>query len=370
MNNIRQNPNNYCIIMAGGTGSRFWPLCTLARPKQFLDLLGTGESMLQSTFRRFAQVCPRENIIVVTSEGMADRVHEQLPGLLGYQVLSEPLRRNTAPCVAYAASVVAQMNPEATLIVTPSDHAVFDEQAFIQNMAEATTVATEHNWIVTMGAQPVNPNTKYGYIQFALPPATSHTPGIHRVITFTEKPPLEMAQQFIASGEFLWNAGIFVWSLATLREAYHKHLPNVAERFFDINFDTPRQWIERLYATTDSISLDFGIMEKADNVYVKKVDFGWSDVETWDSLWQTLPHDPSGNALLSTGVVTYDSHDNMILLRNHQNVVIQGLDNYIVAESPEVLLICPRTSEEMLLKFASDLELRNRRQHTGIVATQ
>lgn len=344
--------------MAGGIGSRFWPLCTPSNPKQFLDLLGSGLSMLQSTFQRFTHVCPRENIIIVTSQGMEAEVRHQLPGLLGYQVLEEPLRRNTAPCVAYAAAIISRLNPNANIIVSPSDHAIFGDTAFEKNISNAVSLADSHDWILTLGAQPVNPNTKYGYIQFAAPAATTATPDVHKVITFTEKPPVDMAVQFISSGEFLWNAGIFVWRLPVLRAAFETYLPSIASKFFDINFDTPRPLLDRIYASTEAISLDFGIMEKASNVYVMQAAFGWSDVETWDSLYNTAPKDEHGNVVVSGDALVYDTTNCVVHLPAHKRAVVQGLDNFIVTDSGDTLLICPRNNEEMLIKFSSDLELK------------
>ena len=214
----------WCVIMAGGLGSRFWPISNADSPKQFIDVMGTGRTMLQSTYRRYAQLCSKERVVVVTGEQYADRVREQLPDLEEWQVLSEPLRRNTAPCVAYAAAVIAERDPEAVVIVTPSDHAIFREEKFMADMKQAIATVAKHDWIITLGAQPVRPVTSYGYIQFREEPALPKAHNLHEVVTFTEKPPLEMARQFIASGEFFWNAGIFVWTLPVLRKAFPQQL--------------------------------------------------------------------------------------------------------------------------------------------------
>ena len=221
--------------MAGGFGSRFWPLCSVSKPKQFIDLMGTGLSMIQDTFRRFETICPRENIIIVTTKAHEAQVRRQIPDLLDYQVLCEPFRRNTAPCVAYGASVIERINPNANIVVTPSDHAIFGNDDFCRNMKDAISMVDRHDWIVTLGARPVNPNIKYGYIQFRESGFQDTSSRIHKVITFVEKPPFEMACQFIASGEFLWNAGIFVWRLPVLKEAYRKYLPQIADKFFCLN---------------------------------------------------------------------------------------------------------------------------------------
>ena len=348
----------WTIIMAGGLGSRFWPISTTDSPKQFIDAMGTGVSMLQFTFNRFAQICPRENIIVVTGEQYVKRVHEQIPGLEHYQVLSEPLRRNTAPCIAYAASVISHLDPEATVIVSPSDHAVFRSERFRADMQQAVETVQQHKWIITLGAQPVKPDTSYGYIQFLEKPSLPNAHNLHKVVTFTEKPPVEMARQFIASGEFFWNAGILVWKLSVLREAYKEHLPQVADAFFGIGLTTPWEELERVYSQSEAVSVDNGIMEKADNVHVLAASFGWSDVETWDSLYDVYRHDQNGNAVVCGNALTYDSHNNLVLVSEDKNVILEGLDGYIVAAGADTLMICRRKSEDMVFRFSSDIELK------------
>ena len=353
----QRNPNNFCIIMAGGIGSRFWPLCSVNKPKQFIDLMGIGESMIQETFRRFESICPRENIIIVTTKAHEAQVHRQIPDLLDYQVLCEPFRRNTAPCIAYAASIINGINPNANIVVTPSDHAVFGMAEFNRNMQDAIRTVDGHDWIVTLGARPVNPNIKYGYIQFRESGLQDGSSRIHKVITFVEKPPFDMACQFIASGEFLWNTGIFVWRLPVLMEAFRKFLPQVAERFFDLSVDTPAKQLRDIYTQAPSISVDYGIIEKAENVYVMEAEFGWSDVETWDSLYMAMPKEKDGNAVASGHVVTYDTHNCIVHLHPDKYAVIQGLDDYIVAAGQDTLMICRRDQEEQLMKFNSDIEL-------------
>lgn len=351
------NENNYCIIMAGGYGSRFWPICKSNNPKQFLDILGTGQSMLQSTFSRFERICPRENIIIVTGELYADRVREQIKGLKCYQVLSEPTRRNTAPCIAYAASIIYARNPKANIIVTPSDHAIFGQDYFEQDMEQALALTEKNDIIITIGVRPTNPNTKYGYIQFAEEPALPKTENLHKVVTFTEKPPVEMARQFISTGEFFWNAGIFVWRLSTLRKAYRTYLPNIAKNFFTLTTETPAADLDSTYALSEAISVDFGIMEQADNVYVMEAGFEWSDVESWSSLYNICEHDDLNNGIVSGHAFTYDTKNTLVHVPANKNVIIQGLDNYIVAADDNTILICPRDREELIVKFASDVEL-------------
>lgn len=351
------SPNTYCIIMAGGFGRRFWPMSQTDNPKQFIDILGNGQSMLQATFARFEKICPRRNIIIVTGEIYVKRVHEQIPGLLPYQVLSEPSRRNTAPCIAYAASIIREMNPNAVVIVSPSDHAIFGEEQFSKDMMMAIQAAHDNNWIITVGVRPTSPNTSYGYIQYREEPTSAFTPTYHKAITFTEKPPIDVASQFIASGEFLWNAGIFIWRLPVLIEAYQRHLPLVADDFFKLTLRTPRTELNNIYSVTESISVDFGIMEKADNVYVIKASFGWSDVETWESLYSTARHDEHHNAIVSGHVFAYDVNNCLIHIPSDRTIVLQGLDNYIVAGDETTLLVCRRDQEDRLFGFASDVEL-------------
>lgn len=357
------NPNNFCIIMAGGFGSRFWPICSSTKAKQFIDLMGTGVSMIQRTFERFTEVCLRENIIIVTTREYEDEVRQQIPDLQDYQVLCEPFRRNTAPCIAYAAAVIADINPNANIVVTPSDHAIFGNDNFSRNINDAIVVVDSHDWIVTLGAQPVNPNIKYGYIQFREANLSNTSSRIHKAVTFVEKPPFDMACQFISTGEFLWNAGIFVWRLPVLMDAYRHYLPSLAADFFQLGADTPADKLAEIYTRAEAISVDYGIIEKAENVYVMEADFGWSDVETWDSLFLAMPKDDSGNVLASGNVLTYDTHNCVVHLDPTRYAVIQGLDDYIVAAGPDTLLICPRSQEEQLMKFSSDVELLKSKKH-------
>ena len=351
------NTNNYCIIMAGGYGSRFWPICKDDSPKQFIDILGTGQSLLQSTFKRFECICPRENIIIVTNRVYMDRVREQIGGLLPYQVLGEPTRRNTAPCVAYAASVINEMNSDANVIVTPSDHAIFGMEHFIHDIECALQVTERHDCIVTVGVRPTNPNVKYGYIQFSEESADPQMPTLHKVITFTEKPPVEMACQFIATGEFFWNAGLFVWRMPTLRKAYEAFLPNIARNYFALKVTTPQTELDTVYALSESISIDFGIMEHADNVYVMEATFGWSDVESWNSLYGVVQHDTSNNSVVTGRALLYDVKNSVVHVPSNRTAVLQGLDGYIVAANEDTILVCRRDNEDCIVKYISDVEL-------------
>ena len=348
----------WCIIMAGGLGSRFWPVSGVDCPKQFIDVIGIGRSMLQLTFDRFTKLCPREHIVIVTGEQYVDRVHEQVPDLKPWQVLGEPLRRNTAPCIAYAASVIGRMDPEATIVVSPSDHAIFRQERFLSDLQQAVDTVQEHHWIITLGIQPTRPDTSYGYIQFLEKPSTQEADNLHKVVTFTEKPPVELARQFISSGEFLWNAGILVWQLQVLRASYYQFIPQTADAIFSLGLDTPRDRLNEVYSQCEAISVDNAIMEKADYVHVLEASFGWSDVETWDSLYDVFRHDKSGNAVVNGDVLAYDTHNCVVVVPGEKTVVLDGLDGYIVAASDDTLMICRRSNEEKIFKFASDVELK------------
>ena len=367
------NEHIWVIIMAGGLGSRFWPVSSVDCPKQFVDTMGVGRTMLQLTFERMEKICPRDHIVVVTGEQYTDRVREQVPNLLPWQVLGEPLRRNTAPCIAYAAAVIAQMDPEATVIVSPADHAVFGLDRFIRNLSQAIDCVQEHDWIITLGAQPVKPDTSYGYIQFREPAKPTVDSGqcvvestdeqmlptnLFEVVTFTEKPPVEMARQFIASGEFFWNTGLLVWRLPVLRKAYEQYLPAIASAFFSLTLNTNRATLEQVYSQSEAISVDHGIMEKADNVHVLAASFGWSDVETWDSLYSVFRHDRNGNAIVNGLAVTYNTRNCVVLVPDDKTVVLDGLDGYIVASTEDTLLVCRRKDEDKIFKYASDVEMQ------------
>ena len=351
----------WVVIMAGGLGSRFWPISRTDKPKQFLDVMGVGLSMLQLTFQRFSKVCPRENIIVVTGEQFVDRVREQLPDLAPYQVLGEPLRRNTAPCIAYAAAMIHNMDHDATIVVSPSDHAIFHEDLFLSDLRQAIDTAAHHDWIITLGAQPSRPDTSYGYIQFDHKTSLPSSPNMHPVVTFTEKPPVEMARQFIASGEFLWNTGLLVWRLPVLTAAFNEHLPAVAEAFRHVTAETPYESLEQIYSLCDAVSVDNGIMEKAANVHVLEAAFGWSDVETWGTLYDVAQHDGNGNATIRGELMAYNSHDCLVVMPpdSKMTVVLEGLDGYIVAAGSDTLMVCRRNNEDMVFKFASDIELKH-----------
>lgn len=354
-----KNPHTYCIIMAGGIGSRFWPMSRTDHPKQFLDFLGHGRTLIQQTFDRFAAVCPEENIYVVTNAQYAGLVREQLPQLKAQQVLLEPGRRNTAPCIAYANHVIAKRDPQAVVITAPSDHLVQDETGFRARLSIALEQAAATDCLVTLGITPDRPDTGYGYIQFSDQEDPALRPGVKRVRKFTEKPDHAKAQQFLDSGDHLWNSGIFIWSLASIRAAFHKHLPEMEALFATGTavYGTPDEaaFIATIYNDCQHISIDYGILEKADNVFVVEGDFGWSDLGTWGSLYTQMDKDERGNAGTRKTVRVYDGKDNMVHVQDDRLVVLQGLEDYIVVSTPDALLICRKHDEQKIKGIVQDL---------------
>lgn len=354
--------NNYCIIMAGGVGSRFWPMSRTSHPKQFIDILGTGTTLIQQTFQRFLHVCPPENIYIVTNKIYKDLVKEQLPEISDEQVLCEPSRRNTAPCIAYAAFKIAEINENARLVVAPSDHIILKEQEFVKQVKTALKVASENPWLLTLGIQPSRPDTGYGYIQFNPEPVDpKNDTGVRKVKTFTEKPNLEIATTFLASGDFLWNSGIFIWSLDTIKKAFHEHLPDVGSVFEagkgQYWTDAEADFIKDAYTVCKSISIDYGIMEKASNVYTLPSDFGWSDLGTWGSLFDIRSKDVDGNAISGNNVMTYQAKNNIIHMPKGKLAVIEGLEDFIVVEEENILLICKKEDEQQIRQIVNDVKI-------------
>jgi mannose-1-phosphate guanylyltransferase len=352
--------NKYCIIMAGGIGSRFWPMSRSAHPKQFLDILGTGRTLLQLTYDRFLNICPQENIYVVTNENYVGLVKKQLPELATNQVLGEPIRRNTAPCIAYAIYKIEQINAEANIVVAPSDHIITKSDAFTKAINNALDFTEEVDGLVTLGIQPDRAETGYGYIQFI--EESCDIRKICKVKTFTEKPNLDMAKFFLQSGEFLWNAGIFIWKLKTIKSAFQKYLPEIHHIFSDgsKSYNTPseNEFIKKAYALCTNISIDYGIMEKADNVHVLVSDFGWSDLGTWGSLYNHIEKDENANAIVSKKVLSYDTKDCIVNVPENKLVVMQGLEGYIVVESDNILLICKKEDEQQIRHFVNDVRIK------------
>jgi mannose-1-phosphate guanylyltransferase len=352
--------NNYCVIMAGGIGSRFWPMSRNARPKQFLDILGTGKTLIRQTYERFLKICPPENIIVVTNADYTQLVLEQIPEMKPSQVLSEPMRRNTAPCVVYATHKILKWNPDANMVVAPSDHVILKEEAFIAAIKKCFEFTAEQDCLLTLGIKPSRPDTGYGYIQF-IDDKTDQTDKISRVKTFTEKPNLEMAKFFLQTGEFLWNAGIFIWNVKTIRKALQEHLPEMDTIFSDgsnkLDTDAEAVFVKKAYEHCTNISIDFGVMEKAKNVYVMSSDFGWSDLGTYGSLYEHIPHDKNENAVVGKQVMLYNSKNCFVNVPNDKLVVLQGLDDYIVVDSGNILLICRKQDEQEIRQFVNDVKL-------------
>lgn len=350
------NKNYYAVIMAGGVGSRFWPMSTQENPKQFHDMLGAGRSLIQKTFDRLSQTIPSENILISTNKRYKNLVLEQLPTVIENQLLLEPTMRNTAPCVLYAALKIKAINPDAIMIIAPSDHWIDDEKTFSNNIQEAFEFCENNDVLMTLGIQPNSPNTGYGYIQF-----DESTSSIKKVKQFTEKPDLETAKKFVDSGEYLWNAGIFIWSAKSIIEQFKNQLPEMHSLFNkgndSYNSEKETQFIDDNYGDAENISIDFGIMEKATNVYTLPVEFGWNDLGTWGSLFNKLPKDKHQNAAVGGEVIFRNASNNMIRTQSGKRVVIQGLKDFIVIEKEDVLLICPKSDEQDIKQITAQVKL-------------
>ncbi len=352
------NKNHYAIIMAGGIGSRFWPISRTSHPKQFIDILGTGKTLIQNTYERFLKICPKENIYIVTNEAYRDLVKKQLTDITDNQILTEPVMRNTAPCIAYGSFKIDTGNPDAVIVVAPSDHLILDETGFIKTIEKSLATAAKNDCLVTLGIKPSRPDTGYGYIQYT---DQNLDNDFFKVKTFTEKPSLEIAKTFIQSGDFLWNAGIFVWSAKAIVEAFKTHLPDMFELFWDARqyYNTPEEKsnIHTSYLQCTNISIDYGIMEKANNVYVLPSEFGWSDLGTWASIYDLAEKDYVGNAVIpSEKVIMYNSSNCMVNVPSDKLVILQDLHDYIVVEANNTLLICPRDQEQNVKKVVADVK--------------
>jgi mannose-1-phosphate guanylyltransferase len=342
--------------MAGGIGSRFWPMSRTQHPKQFIDILGTGETLIQQTYNRFKKICPEENIYIVTNEIYKDLTKSQLAGITDEQIICEPTMRNTAPCIAYANYKIAAKNPDANIIVAPSDHLILKEDEFVRVMELALEHTSQNDDLLTLGITPTRPDTGYGYIQFL----ENSTSEIKQVKTFTEKPTLEIAKTFIESGDFCWNSGMFIWSLKSIQKAFETLLPDVDDVFKDGlgKYNTPEEYdfIQTAYSTCKSISIDYGIMEGSKNVFVISADIGWSDLGTWGSIYTHLPLDENKNALVGKNVMMYDSSNNIVNVPQEKLVVLQGLNDYIVVESDNILLVCKKEEEQKIKQFVADIK--------------
>ena len=348
------NPHRYCVIMCGGIGSRFWPYSRTSLPKQFLDFFGTGSTLLQMTYDRIRPIVRPENVIVVTNADYASLVREQLPEVKSENILFEPARRNTAPCVAWAASHILALDPEGSMIVTPADHLITRQQAFIEAVSNGFDFVEKHDALLTLGITPTRPETGYGYIQVG-----QHVDGdISKVKTFTEKPDLEMAKVFLSTGEFFWNSGIFLWRASSIMNAFALCSPEISNIFAHGKevMATPAEYefIEANFANCPAISIDYAVMEKAPNVYVETVNFGWSDLGTWSALYDHSPKNRDNNVTQNCNVLSYNSDGNIFAVRGEKLVVVDDLHDYIVADAGEVLLICPKADEQRIRNMVND----------------
>ncbi len=347
------NENYYAVIMAGGVGSRFWPVSTEEFPKQFHDMLGTGETLIQKTFGRLAKLIPHENIFILTNEKYNDQVLEQLPQIKQEQVVLEPAMRNTAPCILYASLKIKKLNPDAVMVVAPSDHWIENEDAFVDNLGRSFDYAEKENVLMTLGIQPTFPNTGYGYIEYN----KADTNAVKKVSQFREKPDYEIAKDFLSSGNFLWNAGIFIWSIKSITAAFQKFQPAMYA-LFENGYDTynaagEKAFIDENYVKSDNISIDYAVMESADNVYVIPATFGWNDLGTWGSLYDKLGKDENSNAIVNAEVFVENTTNSIIRTDKGKTVVIDGLDNFIVVDRGDILLIYPKDKEQEIKKFIS-----------------
>ena len=355
---MMENKNNYCVIMAGGIGSRFWPYSRAEKPKQFLDFFGTGRSLLQMTVDRFRPIVPIENVVIVTNIAYKEIILEQVPDLCEEQILCEPARRNTAPCIAYAsawikARVESGKRKDIKIVVAASDHLILEEEKFRETISKSFEFVGKDKAICTLGMQPTRPETGYGYIQRS---AISHqNSDIYPVKEFKEKPDLETAKRYLESGDYLWNSGIFIWSLETINEAIERYLPEVAEIFAKgegvIGTKGERAFIEENFPKCPNISVDYGIMEKAENVFVLPSSFGWSDLGTWGSLYELSEKDEQGNVSLHSEAHFHEANGNIVVLESGKKAIVQGVNDMIIAEEKGALLICRRKDEQHIKEW-------------------
>ena len=349
--------HRYCVIMCGGIGSRFWPYSRSSRPKQFIDFLGTGRSLLQMSYDRILPIVSKENVLIVTNEIYAPLVREQLPELSEDQILLEPARRNTAPCIAWAAYHIAAKDPQASIMVAPSDHLITQEALFEKAIIDGFEFVEKNNALLTLGIKPTRPETGYGYIPVGQPVEG----GFFKVKTFTEKPKLELAEVFVESGEFFWNSGIFLWKAHNIIEELKQHAPDVADVFESGKgaYGTPaeREFINRAFPGCVGISIDFAVMEKSRNVFVECVSFGWSDLGTWSALYDNSPKNRDSNVTQNCNVLAYNAEGNIFAVNGEKLIVVDGLKDYIVADSGDVLLVCPKGEEQRIKQMVNDVHL-------------
>jgi len=350
--------NNYAIIMAGGIGSRFWPFSTHKKQKQILDILGTGRSLIQMTFDRLTKICPANQIFIVTNDDYKDSINEQLPEIPKDNILFEPVRRNTAPCVAYGCYKIHDKNPNANILVAPSDHLIIKEEEYLKAIKTAFKASAENDILITLGITPTRPDTGYGYIQ-ATDKSLESENSLLKVKTFTEKPDKELAQVFFESGDFSWNSGMFIWSSASIVKSFEQNMPSIHELFnggFGIySTDKEHDFINEIYSQCVNISVDYAILEKAQNVYVLPCDIGWTDLGTWGSLYTQVEKDEKQNSIVGKKVKIYNSSNNMISNPTDKLMVIDGLENFIVVSTQDALLICKKDDEQKIKQFVTDL---------------
>ena len=352
------NKNRYCVIMCGGVGSRFWPFSKAEKPKQFLDFFGTGRSLLQTAFDRMQGIVPVDNIILITNEMYEPIIKEQLPEIDQRQILLEPVRRNTAPCIAWAAHHIKAINPDAKMMVAPSDHLILNVERFRDSVVKAFEFIENRDALVTMGIKPSRPETGYGYIQVG----ENIEGNFSAVKTFTEKPNEELARVFLKSGEFFWNSGMFFWSADSILKALNDYSPDVnivferGEEYFGT--DQEQQYIDTHFEESPSISIDFAVMEKAPNVYVETVDFGWNDLGTWRSLYDHSPKNRDGNVTQNCKALMFNSHNNIVAIKGDKLVVASGLEGYIVADVDDALLIVPLEEEQKIKQYVNDVKTK------------
>jgi mannose-1-phosphate guanylyltransferase len=352
----KMNKNLFVVLMAGGVGVRFWPYSRNSKPKQFLDVLGTGKTLIQSTLERFLPICPVENIYVVTNEEHAALVHEQLPQLKEHQILAEPMRKNTAPCIAYASYKIAQQNKDAVIVVSPADHLILKENEFLDVIKKAADQAAAQDKLMTLGITPTRPETGYGYIQFHTEKSFAK-----KVKTFTEKPELSLAKKFLESGDFVWNSGIFIWGVQAILKAFQQHMAEMAEVFEEIKvkLGTPeeKEAILSAYSQCKNISIDYGVMEKATNVYVCLGNFSWSDLGSWASIHEISQKD-SNNNVIQANAISYETRNCIIKGSPEKLIVAQGLNGYLVGEFGNVIIVCEKDKEEQFRRFVNDVKSR------------
>lgn len=362
---MKQQSHVYVAIMAGGIGSRFWPKSRIKQPKQFLDILGIGKTLLQSTYERFCKIVPSDHIYIVTGEIYSDLIKEQLPDIQDFQIVAEPMRRNTAPCVAYIAHKLQAKDPNAVFVVAPSDHLILETDAFVSVVRKALDFAAQNDVLVTLGINPTRPHTGYGYIQYD---EDTEREGVYKVKTFTEKPSYDLAKTFLDSGDFLWNSGIFIWDVRCIVKAFELYQGDMNDLFLDgkgvYNTSEEKDFIASAYSQSKSISIDYAIMEHAENVQVIPASFGWSDLGTWMSLWEKHAKDENGNAFQGNNVMMYDSENCMVVAPKDKLVIVQGLQDYCVVDSGDVLMICNIEDEEKIKEMSRDAAKQKRERYS------